>query len=81
MDAGPGPGEELEGEGRGWRYLDGSIVNTQLRVPLPFLQHPSPALLTPPSLRAQDGVGNLTTSPFPSGVQCLQVGPDITPCL
>lgn len=82
MDGSPGPGEGLvrgsAGNGETWM---GGLVAAQLRMPPPFLQHPRPALMTPPSLRPQEGVGSLTISPFPSGVQCRQVGPGMTPCL
>lgn len=61
--------------------MDGVIVDAQLRVLPPFLQHPCSALMTPSSLKAQEGVGSLDCFPFSSGLQCTQVGPGITPCL
>lgn len=67
-------------DSREWRYLDGGVVAVQLRVPPPFLQHPGPDLMTSPQPQGPRRGGE-SVSPFPSGVQCTQVGLGITPCL
>lgn len=84
VDRGPGAqaedwkGKLPAGNGNGWL---GSIVDAQLRVPPTPLPESSPCPHDIPSVRAREGVGILTISPFPSGVQCTQVGRSRTPCL